>query len=253
MVQVFLGNFHHALYQSSITARTIYMLGAQTMAYPDCRDPDIISASTKYREQYLLRNLFWVCYAWDKEICIRTGQPPALQDEHLDITLPPHHVFQLYPKIMGYEISEDEIELHLFHKPPALSIIKSKAYNLLFSAQAAKKSDAEMLKAIRELDDDLEQWRLSICPTYRPTLSFTGDTFSKNAENMLAVMLHLDYNYCVSTIHKAASQCKIWDSNSDDPEFMGVESSLTLSVEASRSTLLYLKMAYHVMPRDVFW
>lgn len=189
--------------------------------YPDCRDPDVLSTNMEYRQQYLLRNLFWVCHSWDKELCIRTGQPPALQDDDCNTTLPPLHVYQLYPKFIGYEVDEKAIPVHLFHRQPRLSIIKSKSYNLLYSAQAARKSVAEILKAIRELDDDLEQWRLSVCSTYRPTFSFSRDNFPQDPKSMLFILLHLDYNYCVAAIHKAASQCKLPGAGGCESEFLG--------------------------------
>ncbi|PVI07407.1 hypothetical protein DM02DRAFT_608957 [Periconia macrospinosa] len=252
-IHVFLGQFQYALYQASISARMIYVLGAHLVEYPDCRDPDVLSKNIEYRQQYLLRNLFWVCNSWDKELCIRTGQPPTLQDEHCNTTLPPLHAYQLHSQIMGYNISEDEISLHMFHKQPRLTMIKSKVYSFLYSAQAATKSVAELLKAIRELDDDLERWRLSVCPTYRPTVSFDRDNFLSAPEGLLSVMLHLDYNYCVGAIHKAASQCKLLGTGDNESEFLSVESSLALSVEASRSSLLYLQMANHVVPPDAFW
>ncbi|KAL4933669.1 fungal specific transcription factor domain-containing protein [Aspergillus undulatus] len=35
-----------------------------------------------------LRDLLWLCYSWDKDICLRTGQPPSIDDTSCDLTLP---------------------------------------------------------------------------------------------------------------------------------------------------------------------
>jgi hypothetical protein len=252
MFHLFSGNLQYALFQASVSARMIYMLGAHTTTYPSCTDPVVVSANPSYRERYLLRNIFWINYALDKELSIRTGQPPCLQDEHCDISLPPPHVQQLYPHIMGYKTNATYDDLQLFPGHPWLSIIKSKAYSALYSTRAVGKTDAELLRDIRELDDDLERWRLSIPITHRPMLSFTRATLPESATTMLSVMLHLDYNHCVAAIHHATSRCQAW-SFGDHDEAEGVGTSLALSIEASRSSLVFLQIAHHLIDDDSFW
>ena len=230
----------------------IYMLGAHTTTYPSCTDPDVIFSDSSYRERYLLRNIFWVCYNLDKELSFRTGQPPCLQDEHCDITLPPPHVQQLYPHIMGYQAEDSYDALHLLPGDPALGVIKSKAYSALYSTRALGKTDTEILRDIRELDDDLEHWRLSIPVTHRPTLSFAGMILPESASSMLSVMLHLDYCHCVAAIHQVTSRCQAWNFGDHD-EAQGVGTSLALSIEASRSSLMYLNRAHRLLDDDSFW
>jgi hypothetical protein len=228
----------------------IYMLGAHTTSYPSCTEPDIVFGSSSYRERYLLRNIIWIIYSVDKELSLRTGQPPCLQDEHCDLTLPPHHVQRLYPHIMGYQAEDTYDGLHLFPGFPVLSIIKSKAYSALYSTRAVAKTDAELLRDIRELDDDLERWRLSIPLTHRPTLAFTR--LPETATTMLSLMLHLDYCHCVAAIHQATSRCQAWSFGGHD-EAEGVGTSLALSIEASRSSLAYLERAHGLFDDDTFW
>lgn len=272
MFHIFSGNLQYALYETAVCSRMIYMLGAHTTTYPSCTDAAAISSNPAYRERYLLRNIFWVCYMLgklpvsnilylvvtiltfqDQELSIRTGQPPCLQHEHCDTTLPPPHVQQLYPQIMGYEIEPTYSELHLFPGHPWLSIIKAKAYCALYSVRALQKSDADLLHDIRQLDDDLEQWRLSIPVAFRPTLSFNQETLPPEATTMLSLMLHLDYNHCVAAIHQATSRCQAWKFGDDNDETAGVGTSLQLAIEASRSSLMYLQMAYHLVDDDCFW
>ncbi|KAL4938498.1 hypothetical protein BDV06DRAFT_200820 [Aspergillus oleicola] len=35
-----------------------------------------------------LRDLFWLCYSWDKDICLRLGQPLSINDTACDLALP---------------------------------------------------------------------------------------------------------------------------------------------------------------------
>lgn len=228
------------------------MLGAHTMTYPLCDDARIISANPSYRERYLLRNIFWTTYIMDKELSLRTGQPPCLQDEHCDVTFPPAYARRVYSEMMGFEGGPTLDAIQHFPGHPWLSIIKSKAYSALYSAHALRKTDAEILRDIRELDDDLECWRLSVPPPYRPTVTYTRATLPKDVVPMPSVMLHLDYNHCVAAIHQATSRCQAWSFGNQD-EVEGVGSSLELSIEASRSSLVYLQMASHLLDENSFW
>lgn len=230
----------------------IYMLGAHTTTYPSCTDPNVVSGTPAYRERYMLRNIFWVIYSLDKELSLRTGQPPCLRDEDCDTTLPPPHIKELYPHIMGYQSDRSYDALHMFPGHMGLSLIKSKAYNALYATHAVAKSDTELLREIRELDDNLERWRLSIPMTHRPTLSSSRANLPENPGSMLSFMLHLDYCHCIAAIHQATSRCKAW-SFGDHDEAAGVGTSLALGIEASRSSLAKLEKAYHVIQDDSFW
>lgn len=252
MYHLFSGDIANALIQDSVATRIIYMLGAHTTTYPLCDDVNIVSANPSYRERYLLRNIFWLIYIMDKELSLRTGQPPCLQDEHCDTSFPPTYARRIFSQMMGFGTETDFATVDPFPGSPWLSIIKSKAYNALYSARALKKTDAEILRDIRELDDDLECWRLSIPLSYRPTVAFARATLPEDVLAMPSTMLHLDYNHCVATIHQATSRCQAWTSGNQD-EMEGVGSSLELSIEASRSSLVYLQMASHLLDENSFW
>ncbi|EUC46996.1 hypothetical protein COCMIDRAFT_91352 [Bipolaris oryzae ATCC 44560] len=252
MYHLFSGDIGNALIQDSVATRIIYLLGAHTTTYPSCDDVNILCANPSYRERYLLRNIFWMVYIMDKELSIRTGQPPCLQDEHCDTSFPPTYARRIFSQLMGFGPETDFDTVHPFTGSPWLSIIKSKAYNALYSARALRKTDAEILRDIRELDDDLECWRLSIPISYRPTVAFTRATLPNNVVAMPSTMLHLDYNHCVAAIHQATSRCQAWISGNQD-EMEGVGSSLDLSIEASRSSLVYLQMASHLLDENSFW
>jgi hypothetical protein len=69
---------------------------------------------------------------------------------------------------------------------------------------------------------------------------------------MTAIILRLEYHYCMATLHQASSRCRAWaEKLSGATE--GVSSSLELSVQASRSSLLYLHAARHVLEKEFFW
>jgi hypothetical protein len=230
-------------YYAGITARLIFMLGGNVLssqAYP----------FDKRRQQtdQQLRNLFWICYTMDKDISLRTGQPPTISDENCDLTLPPGYLERAFLDV------EDEDAPFLgpvFPFDLRLSIIKARAHRELYTVSSLRKSDAELLRSIRELDDELEEWRLSVPPTWRPTMSFSPETSDPNM-GMHSVLLRLNYHLCMAIIHQASGRCKSW-MEGQSGTVDGVSSSMALSVEASRSSLCYLEAAEHVVVDGVFW
>lgn len=223
------------------------------------------------RERRQTRLLFWLCYIFDKDIALRTGQPPLMSDDYCDLTLPEDYL-QCYEYLPGLSQSlspehsgDNGLTPHL-PGDPYLSHIKEKTSRLLYSAQAAKKSPAQLLLHIRDLDRELEAWRLSIPPAFRPQLSISKGS-QVNMEgmhlprSMRAITLHLEYHHLMTTIHRASERCvqhHAAEDQSDDngwpyPIESGVESSIALALEASRSTLVYLEAAMHGLAGEAFW
>ncbi|PYI14703.1 hypothetical protein BO86DRAFT_302907 [Aspergillus japonicus CBS 114.51] len=246
------GNLQSANYYGGLAARMIFILGGHTAF---CYSPEYLASlpdETSVRTQQHIRRIFWLCYTFEKDVSLRTGQPQTFSDDNCDLTLPPNYMDVLHAHgVDCMQPIRKTDEDPLYPVDIRLSIIKSRAYSALYSFRALKKTDAELLKEIRELDDELERWRLSIPQQWRPTLSFSQETPDPDA-NMHKVMLRLNYHLCMTIIHQASSRCQSW--TKDQFGIMdGVNSSLALSVEASRSTLLYLQASEHVLVAGIFW
>lgn len=191
------------------------------------------------------RDLFWICYIIDKEITFRTGRPPAINDTSCDLTFPRDY--------LKYDVLESS-DIPQYPGDLRLSLIKSKAYIDLYSPHALRKSDAEILRGIRELDDQLENWRQSLPPGNRPTLSFSPESGepSKGANvHIHYLLLRLEYHHCMATIHHASSRCKPPDDQNTTVD--AFESSLRLAVEAARSLMAFLLFAYPSLVPSTFW
>jgi hypothetical protein len=195
----------------------------------------------------------------DKEISLRTGQPPSINDDDCDLTLPNGYLDFKYiddrPEFEHFLL--DDTLVPLLPGDVRLDIIKSKAYTLLYSARAMRKSDAELIRDIRQLDDELEAWRLSVPPGFRPSLSLRDDSEQRQPElselrRMERVMVNFEYYHLVATIHEATGRCRSWTAQQSF-EMGGVSSSLALAVEASRSTLVYLRTIVRNLMGEVFW
>lgn len=232
----------------------MFTLGANSIVVPPLSPGG--TADRGWRVKNQLRKLFWLVYCNDKEISVRTGQPPSLNDDDCDLTLPQGYLdFKYIDEMPDLDPSLlDDTAVPLLPGDVRLDMIKSKTYKLLYSARALRKSDAELIRDIRHLDDELEAWRLSVPPGFRPSITRRGDQPQPLSEprKMEHVMIHMEYHHLVATIHEATGRCRSW-TNQHSFEMGGVNSSLELAVEASRSTLFYLRAIVHNLMGEVFW
>ena len=223
------------------------MLGANLYPGHDIDGLPAESPSLKTRTILHRRELFWVCYAMDMEITFRTGRPPCLNDTSCDLTFPVNYLKQISPGYTGRWRLPGDLRL---------SIIKSKAYEKLYSPHSLQKSDAEILKDIRELDDLLENWRLSLPTAFRPSLSSLeglGKELDSSHMEVPVLLIQLEYYHCMTTIHQASSRCTNWAHNHRIVD--GLRSSIELALQASRSMLSYLhsEVSVSYLKPNLFW
>ncbi|EXJ77765.1 hypothetical protein A1O3_09994 [Capronia epimyces CBS 606.96] len=231
----------------SVASRLLFMLGAHL--YPG-QDLDVLPSDSQSIETRTIlhrRDLFWICYGLDKDITFRTGRPPIMNDTSCDLT---------FPKWYSAQRSVNVTRNFRLPGDLRLSLIKSKAYEKLYSPHSLQKPDAEILGDIRELDELLENWRLSQPTGFRPKLSFSLQ--AKSSIDCLdmdprSFFTRMDYFHCMTTIHQASSRCKDWAHNHRVLE--GLSSSLNLALESSRSLLSSFHAADSVLLKlpSLFW
>ncbi|KAI6779136.1 Transcription factor [Emericellopsis cladophorae] len=195
---------------------------------------------------------------------IPQDRKPTLQErhdhnvryEHCDLTLPQGYVELIYGPNRSSR-GAGEIPMPWLISDLRLIQIKSKVINQLYSFASTKKSDAEILHTIRQLDEELERWRQTIPAQFAPSLAIRhGVKLSEHLEQsakMLHIDLHLAYHHLLSIIHYASARCAGVRSSAKSEIHCGLQSSLDLSVEASRSTLIFLSLAVHHLASEVFW
>ncbi|ETS74738.1 hypothetical protein PFICI_13222 [Pestalotiopsis fici W106-1] len=203
----------------------------------------------------LLRRLFWLCYMSDKDVSLRSGQPPLLTEEHCDLTPPACFSAQS----QGSYGNETQIALLSF-SPHRLNLcfLKERVYRELFSYRASKLADAAVLLCIRQLDDAIEVWRSSITMELRPKLSITTRVAAPtmlpgSAEDTLRVYLQLEYHYMMTVVHTTVRRCgadSIVSGNIPDDLHSAIHSSCDISLEASRSTLDYIANSAAVLAKE---
>ncbi|SPO04638.1 uncharacterized protein DNG_07323 [Cephalotrichum gorgonifer] len=258
---LFSGDPHHGKLFHSLACRMMFALGGHLdpANLTRCTQPAACAMGAESpRMKAYLRQLFWIIYSFDKEISLRTRQPPSIDDDYCDLTVP--------DTSKGQELSGDDPDgerpLPIAH--PAnlkLAIIKSKIFKRLYSASAFRKQDAELLRDIREMDDELERWRLSVPAAYRPNLGFSSKAASRPSRPPLEVRepfytptqlnrAQFGYLYLMAAIHRASGRCRGW-AGGDSVDSEGISSSMAICLQASRSSIVHLRAVLNVAAQEV--
>ncbi|KAJ4312007.1 hypothetical protein N0V84_010162 [Fusarium piperis] len=261
----FTGQAPVALQRHKTACRLVKELGAHTMGLGGS---GAVGKAYSPRENRELRTFFWHSYVTDKHFVMRTGIEPLLPDSICDLTLPDEYDLSRWHPLPEFKDGVTPLLPYGVLSPCLvgdiqLSILKSKVWRLLYSAEARQRSEAELLWAIRELDGELEAWRISIPTKVRPTFLIADKRQISPPETDMshwvrhhATTLHLEYHHLFITIHQASARYQFSkgpDSLENAWRSAGVQSSIALALEASRSTLLYLETVLDQLAKEMFW
>ena len=167
---------------------------AQTMGlHRRNQDPTLSPSEIEER-----KNVFWIAYSLDRDISLRTGQPPIQDDDDMDVDLPSGTNSDL-PHVMRFGNGLDTI--NLFNARIGLAIIQGQIYKKLYSVKASRQSEAQQLVAAQELDTMLASWRRSV------PIDFDDDFITTLQPPITTEILHiiiLRFNYvnCLITVHR---------------------------------------------------
>jgi len=197
-----------------------------------------------------LRKLFWNSYRHDKEMYVRMGGSPAIVDDHCNLALPPDYK-------QGDLDNLEDLDA-LFMSDTRLSIIKSQVVSLLLSVKGWSRSNAEVLRDVRQLDGELENWRMSVPSCYRPSLApsytLTMDAAANDALKVHIVFIHMEYYTVVSMIHTASSRCPKRNPSTHDDNHAGVKTSQDIAFQAGRLTIATIQAASQFLSwNDLPW
>merc|ERR1712093_123459 len=208
--KLFSGELKAASLCHAVACRLLFMLGGHM--YPQSQQQlgrTCVASDLDRRTKDHIRKLFWLCYTVDKIIALRTGEPPCIDDQQCDLTLPLAYADVLYQK--GDFDAALPTALSLFPGDLRLSIIKS----------------------LSSRDDGH---------------GFTPVMDSTQKMHIIMIHLdyyHLMATVHGYTSRKISR--KVRDDADGVHASPGVSSSQILSVEASRASLYYLRAASHAM------
>ncbi|OHW99211.1 fungal specific transcription factor [Colletotrichum incanum] len=246
----------------SIACRMVCILGGHIHESKQALSNEISLPNRKARH---IRNLFWLCYISDKNLSLRTGQPPLLADIYCDLTLPDNY-FSCYTYLRVLEECLHSGDSRITNLTPhfwgdvQLGCLKEKIYRLLYSVHAMNDKDNQLLVHIRQLDDEIECWRLTVPVDFRPALSVSPETLIaapeiRTPQRKRYFHLLLEYWYLMTFIHTTVrrydAHTVIGDGSRDLHSV--IHSSYDLSLEAGRSTLRCLRVFMKTLSDEDLW
>ncbi|KAH6611206.1 Zn2Cys6 transcriptional regulator [Trichoderma cornu-damae] len=190
------------------------------------------------------KRVFWIAYMLDKDLCLRSGRPPAQDDDDMNVELPDADPED---NIGNIPLADGKGKMNLFRVMCEFAVIESNVYKRLYAARAAKQSDGELLATIGELDQELEEWKDRIPIDFRPEHEIRA---SHTPLILHIVMVHFTYYNCLTTIHRMSIHHGFWTSRLANYAISGqnvrplnprVFSSAMLSTAAARASISLLK------------
>lgn len=181
---------------------------------------------------------------WYVSMCLRSGRPPAQDDNDMNVELPSEDPGD---NIGNIPLADGKGKTNLFRLMCTFAIIEGKVYKELYSTKASRFSDGELLNNIGELDRELEEWKDGIPADFRPENEIKA---SHTPLIIHVVMLHFAYYNCLQTIHRMSVHHGYWTSRLSNYAIQGLNarplnprvfSSATICVQAARSTIQLLK------------
>ncbi|KAI2621721.1 N-terminal binuclear Zn cluster-containing protein [Hypoxylon sp. NC1633] len=190
------------------------------------------------------KRVFWIAYMMDKDLCLRSGRPPAQDDDDMNVELPDADPED---NIGNIPLADGKGKMNLFRAMCELTVIESQVYKKLYSTKATKLSDGELLHTIGELDKQLETWKDNIPIDFRPEHEIKA---SHTPLILHVVMLHFSYYNTLTTIHRMSIHHGYWTSRLSNFAIQGLNArplnprvfaSAALCASAARASIQLLK------------
>jgi hypothetical protein len=190
------------------------------------------------------KRVFWIAYMLDKDLCLRSGRPPAQDDDDMNVDLPDADPAD---NIGNIPLTDGRGKMNLFRVMCEMTTIESRVFKRLYSTKAARLAEGELLQTIGELDKELEDWKDRIPLDFRPEHEIKA---SHTPLILHVVMLHFSYYNCLTTIHRMSVHRGYWTSRLSNYAIQGLNakplnprifSSAALCASAARATISLLK------------
>ncbi|OLN97082.1 putative transcriptional regulatory protein C530.05-like protein 3 [Colletotrichum chlorophyti] len=152
----------------------------------------------------LQRNrVFWIAYILDRDLSLRTAQPPLHQDSEIDVELPS----QTPPDSAGLIFGSAGQVFNYFRSRVQLAHIQGKGYSMLQSVRARKLPQHEKGQNMLRVRTMLENWQQSIPADFLPR-AVVG-IVSREYLRYLS-LLHYTHLQLTATTHYADSHHLEW-------------------------------------------
>ena len=188
--------------------------------------------------------VFWIAYMLDKDLCLRSGRPPAQDDDDMNVDLPSEDPAD---NVGNVPLRDGKSKVNLFRIMIEFSILQGKVYKQLYSTKASRQTDGVLLNTIGELDKELEVWKDRIPVELRPEHEIQA---SHPPLVLHVAVLHFAYYNCLTTIHRMSIHHGYWTDRLSSYALQGLNarainprvfSSAALCVTAARASIQLIK------------
>jgi hypothetical protein len=162
------------------------------------RDPSLTLREIEQRKR-----VFWTAYFIDKENCLRTGQPPAQDDDEMDIEMPS----EMLDNTMEFGATP---EVNFFSFRVKLALIQGQVYRRLISVKAEKQSVTRRMVEVKRLEGMLAVWRASIPINFSENYKVPGRGRPLIPPIIHKVILRMNYFNTLNTIHRFSVPVDKW-------------------------------------------
>lgn len=141
-------------------------------------------------EQEMRTKVFWLALSLDRELCLRTGRPPAHDLHHFQVDLPLDSLHD-DSDIMT---TSDGTKLRLSRSQAQLCVIQDHIYDELYSSRSSNEN-TRITESVARLTLQLDEWCASVSG-FHAHQSVPGD------EHQGLLRLHYSYYNCVVLVHR---------------------------------------------------
>jgi len=193
----------------------------------------------------------------DKDLCLRTGKSPAINDDEVDFTF---NDFLLEEAQASHKILLDDGKTcSIFYIMAHLANIKSETYRNLYSLRSNNQPSSVFLKAVRELDERLQQWKNLIPSQFQPSSRIVKETnFNFGSRTTPWLFIHVEYYHIIAVIHRASARNaglqRTPELQYNPSERMAFNYSADICVESSRSLMFMIQRSKALfVDSKIFW
>lgn len=193
-------------------------------------------------EQEMRTKVFWIALSLDRELCLRTGRPPAHDLHHFHVDLPPDSLHD-DSDIMT---TSDGTKLRPTRSQAQLCVIQDHIYDELYSSRSSNET-TRITESVVRLTSQLEEWCASVPGFHAHQSVLDGEHYG-------LIRLYYSYYNCVVLVHRPLAR-QYWLSSrpatiSDLPPT--IKASIAQCLTAARSIIRMLE----VMPyqhKSFYW
>ncbi|KAK9784057.1 putative Zn(2)-C6 fungal-type domain-containing protein [Seiridium cardinale] len=150
-------------------------------------------SSSRNADYDVRARVFWIAFSLDRELCFRTGRPPAQDFNDFQVDYPEN-----FPDDDSETITTaNGFKLRICEALSRLAVVQSGVYHKLYSSQVPTTEPNHVAACIQPLDDQLNQWCTSLMPAFNP------EQPPKLGEHASLIRLYYSYYSCAIGIHRA--------------------------------------------------